>query len=509
MDELEELNTLRMRGIRLLAGVAWLATLVIVGGTLWADSGATPALMAVALSIYPTVVALRGSHDAATRTVLGATMPLYCALMLFQWSGHVWQVDLHMTFFAMLAVVAVLADWRPLVAGAAVTAVHHLALDALAPALVFHGGSDFARVVLHAVILVVETGVLIVLANRLEALLMAQVVARNAQRDLEEEAARERARVAAEQQQVVDEIAAGLKALAAGDLTCTIHSRFPEQFEALRDDFNGALASLDSLVGRVAQSSGQISSSTGEIRMASDDLARRTELQAESLERVTRSIAGLVEAGAVAAHRASEATATLESSQERAENGHAIVARAMETMERIERSAGEIGQIIALIDGIAFQTNLLALNAGVEAARAGESGKGFAVVANEVRSLAQRSAEAAKDIKALIATSTAQVSEGVDLVTRTGTVLQDMKQDVTTISALVSDIATSARTNADELGRVGEAFGGIDRATQQNAAMAEESNAALRSLAAETGALMEAVERFSATTPGMRLRMAA
>lgn len=510
MEHQGELNILRLRGIRLLAGIAWLATLVIVGGSPWGEGGLLPVMLAVGLSIYPTVVALRGINDAATRTVLGATMPLYCALLLFQWSGHGWQGDLHMTFFAMLAVIAALADWRPLVAGAAVTAAHHLVFDVVAPDLVFQGGSDFARVMLHAVILVVEAGALVVLANQLETLLLAQVAARNARRQMEEDAERERARVDAEQQQVVREIAAGLKSLAAGDLTCTIASRFAPQFEALREDFNDAVASLDSLVGRVVESSAQISGSAGEIRMASDDLARRTEIQAESLEQATRRVAGLVEGVTAAARHAGEATATLRSSQERAENGHEIVARAMETMERIERSAGEIGQIISLIDGIAFQTNLLALNAGVEAARAGESGKGFAVVANEVRSLAQRSAEAAKDIKELIATSTAQVSEGVDLVTRTGTVLQDMKRDVTTITDMVADLALAARSNADELGRVGEAFDGIDRATQQNAAMAEESNAALRSLGAETAALMNAVERFRASAGAVaRMRMAA
>ncbi|MDE2620329.1 MAG: hypothetical protein KGL54_09230, partial [Sphingomonadales bacterium] len=162
----------------------------------------------------------------------------------------------------------------------------------------------------------------------------------------------------------------------------------------------------------------------------------------------------------------------------------------------IEQSAGEIGQIVSLIDGIAFQTSLLALNAGVEAARAGESGKGFAVVATEVRALAQRSADAAQDIKRLIDASNQHVVEGVQLVTQTGSVLASMLEEVTRIAGTVAEITDRVKENAAALGDISETFRGIDRDTQQNAAMVEESNAALRSLATEANALLAAIAHF-------------
>ncbi|MDE1917689.1 MAG: methyl-accepting chemotaxis protein [Sphingomonadales bacterium] len=478
--------------------MAWLSTLIIIANSFFAGSGVLPPVMAVALTLYPTMAAMRGAHDGVTRVVLGGTMPLYSAILLFQWTGHPWLIDMHMTFFAMIAMLVVLADWRPVIAGAAVTAVHHLSLNFIEPALIFPGGGAFGRVILHAAVVVVEAAVLVVLAQQLEALLLGQAAARKAGIRLEEETARERAMREAEQQAVVDRVARGLKALAAGDLSSPINTAFPPAFEGLRSDFNLTLESLNHLVGRVAQASDQISNGAREIQTAADDLATRTETQAISVERASRSIRELATSAAVTVSRAREANDTLASSQHRAEEGYTVVEQAMETMGQIERSAGEIGQIVTMIDAIAFQTNLLALNAGVEAARAGDAGKGFAVVASEVRALAQRSADAARDIKALITTSRSEVSDGVELVKNSGKVLQMVMEDVTSIGALVSDITVAAEGNAKELAHMREAFGDIDRSTQQNAAMVEESNAALRLLANETGGLTSAVECFKA-----------
>lgn len=506
---MEELNKIRQQGIRILCGVAWLSTLIVLAGSFFADSGFVPVLLAGALVIYPTLAAARKVDDAVTRIAVGATMPVYSAILLFQWSGHSWLIDLHMTFFAMIATLAVLADWRPVLAGAAVTAVHHLALNFLAPSLVFSDGADFGRVVLHAVVVIAETGVLIVLARRLETMLLAQVTAQQEKSELEHAAGLERIDREREQQFVVREIEKGLRSLAAGDLDCPIESRFPAAFEPLRSDFNATLDALNTLIANVADASSQIRNGTQEIRIAADDLARRTEMEAASVEQATHTIGTLVSSAAATAAQASKANDTLSSSQDRAAKGHAVVGRAMETMHRIEQSAGEIAQIISLIDGIAFQTNLLALNAGVEAARAGDAGKGFAVVANEVRALAQRSADAAKSIETLITASTAQVSEGVELVTQTGHLLQEVVTEVTSIGSLVTDIASAARFNADSLSDVRETFNGLDRSTQQNAAMVEQSNAALRTLAHETDALMTVVERFKGKVINPALQRAA
>ena len=496
---MEELDSLRLQGIRILAGIAWLATTIVAGGSLFAGTGALPVVMAAGLAVFPTWAAAQRLNDMALRIALGATMPLYCAILLFQWTGHAFLIDLHMTFFAVIAVLVVLADWRAVVAGAAVTAVHHLVLNFVAPSLVFSNGADLGRVVLHAVVVIVETSILVLLANRLEQLLLAQVAAREARNALRASAEAERTTRDAEQQEVVAAIAQGLGALAHGDLTQRIDTRFPEAFEGLRLNFNQALGDLDKLVASVASASARIQCGTGEIHVASNDLARRTEQQAASIEQAAHTIADLVAAAGQTASRAEEASTTLSQSQNQAAHGAEVVSEAMATMERIEQSSAEIGQIVALIDGIAFQTNLLALNAGVEAARAGDAGKGFAVVANEVRALAQRSADAAKDIKRLITNSSAQVSQGVELVTRTGKALQDVMEQVSSIAGSVGEITGAVKGNAAELTRVRETFTAIDYSTQQNAAMVEESTAALRTLAAETNLLTGAIAHFKGT----------
>ena len=468
-----------------------------------------PVLLALALSVYPTLAMLRGTDDAPTRIMLGATMPLYCAVWLYQWSGHAWIIDLHMTFFAMIAMLAVLVDWRAVLAGAAVTAVHHLVLNFVAPALVFGGGSDLGRVVLHAVVVVAETALLVGLVIQLEKLLLAHSEAQAARIMAEEIAEQEREQRAAEQRLVVEAIEKGLASMARGDLTARIHDDFPKAFEALRRNFNNTLGNLEKLVGSVAEASAQIQTGTSEIRVASDDLSRRTEAQAASVESASHAIADLVASASRMASNASAASDTLVHSQNRAVEGHQVVANAMATMEKIEQSAGEIGQIVSLIDGIAFQTNLLALNAGVEAARAGDAGRGFAVVASEVRALAQRSADAAADIKRLISNSTAQVSEGVGQVARTGEVLREVMEQVTMIASTVQEITEAARGNAEELARVNDTFMMIDQSTQQNAAMVEESNAALRTLANETDGLIHSVERFQGDNARSLMRRAA
>jgi len=280
-------------------------------------------------------------------------------------------------------------------------------------------------------------------------------------------------------------------------------------FEPLRTDFNTTVATLRSLVSSVAGSSRQIEASVSEIHHAADDLARRTEIDAATVEQAAHTITQMTASATSAATRATEVQGALDESQQRAVRGREIVTRAMTSVQKIEQSANEIGNIVTLIDGIAFQTNLLALNAGVEAARAGEAGKGFAVVATEVRALAERTTEAARNIKALINTSTVQVSEGVDYVTQAGTVLQDVMVEVSEIGALVTEITEATRSTAQVLSGVQNTFVAIDKSTQQNAAMVEESNAAVRSLAQEAKALMATLGQFSLRDDRSPLRAAA
>ena len=295
---------------------------------------------------------------------------------------------------------------------------------------------------------------------------------------------------------IVSNLSEALKQLAANRLDCQITTAFPDGHDELRRDFNAAVASLSEAMAAVRSSATGVLNGANEIRTASDDLSNRNEQQAATLEETAAAMSQVTDGVKESAISAGEVQKSITEAHQEATQGGAVVTRAIDAMAAIERSAQEISQIIGVIDGIAFQTNLLALNAGVEAARAGDAGKGFAVVANEVRALAQRSADAAKDIKALITTSTEQVAGGVTLVRETGNLLGKIVNRVGEITDLVGEIATNANIQASSLDMVNNAVGEMDRVTQQNAAMVEQSTAAARSLADEARELNTIVGRF-------------
>jgi methyl-accepting chemotaxis protein len=299
-----------------------------------------------------------------------------------------------------------------------------------------------------------------------------------------------------EREASLDAIGGGLHALAERNLTFRLSNAVPEAYRRLQDDFNAAITQLETALARVAGSAGAIGSGSSQIAAAADDLSRRTEQQAASLEQTAAALEEITVTVKKSAEGAVHASEVVGATKTEAERSGAIVRRAVEAMGRIEKSSREIGQIIGVIDEIAFQTNLLALNAGVEAARAGEAGKGFAVVASEVRALAQRSAEAAKEIKGLIQTSTVEVEQGVDLVGETGKALETIVGQVAEIDNVVTDIAAGAREQATSLAEVNTAVGQMDQNTQKNAAMVEETTAASHSLRRETEELMRAVASF-------------
>ncbi|MDX2205516.1 MAG: methyl-accepting chemotaxis protein [Hyphomicrobiaceae bacterium] len=292
-------------------------------------------------------------------------------------------------------------------------------------------------------------------------------------------------------------LADGLGRMSEGDLTQEIHTAFPPALERLRVDFNAATDKLRATVLSVVSSTGSITSSTREISSAADDLSKRTEQQAASLEQTAAALDEITATGKKAAEGASHAREVVTAAQQDAEKTGVVVRKTVEAMGGIEKSAQQISQIIGVIDEIAFQTNLLALNAGVEAARAGDAGRGFAVVASEVRALAQRSADAAKEIKGLISTSSSQVADGVQLVAETGKALERILEQVADINKVVIDIAAGAQEQATGLSQVNSAINQMDQATQQNAAMVEESTAAGHSLAQEADTLSQLVAQFN------------
>ncbi|CAN7493133.1 methyl-accepting chemotaxis protein [Phenylobacterium sp. LjRoot219] len=304
------------------------------------------------------------------------------------------------------------------------------------------------------------------------------------------------ARSAREQAVVVEALQTALSGLSGGDLRVRVEAEFAPEYAQLKSDFNAAAIKLEEAMGEVVQKTAAITAAAGEISSAADNLSKRTEQQAASLEETAAALDQITATVRRTAEGAGHARGVVANAKSAAEGSGEVMRAAVEAMGQIEESARQIGQIIGVIDEIAFQTNLLALNAGVEAARAGEAGKGFAVVASEVRALAQRSADAAKEIKDLISTSSQQVASGVGLVAQTGEALARIVAQVGDINGVVTDIASSAQEQATGLVQVNTAVNHMDQMTQQNAAMVEESTAASRSLATDAGDLKSLVGQF-------------
>jgi methyl-accepting chemotaxis protein len=328
---------------------------------------------------------------------------------------------------------------------------------------------------------------------RLEKEAADQRAAAEAERKLNEE---QRAHAAEQQALVVESVASGLSNLAGGNLMFRLNTPFAPEYEKLRNDFNDAMAKLQDTMKVISVNTQGIRGGGEEISQASDDLSRRTEQQAASLEETAAALDEITATVRKTAEGAKEASTVVGAAKTDAEHSGEVVRQAVQAMSAIENSSAQIGNIISVIDEIAFQTNLLALNAGVEAARAGDAGRGFAVVASEVRALAQRSADAAKEIKALISASSQQVTSGVALVDETGNALERIVKQVAQINTLVNDIAASAQEQATGLTQVNTAVNQMDQVTQQNAAMVEQSTAASHSLAQEVEELSRLLSQF-------------
>ena len=334
-------------------------------------------------------------------------------------------------------------------------------------------------------------------------------------RRLEEEAASGRLGTEAEQRRMAEyerakqqelqafvaDIERGFEALSDGDLTVRLDRPVAAEYEPIRLRYNESVDKLEDAFGSVIAGISAIRTGLSEITVASGDLSQRTEQQAASLEQTVAALSDVTAQVNESASGAGQAQMAAESTRTNAEEGGAIVGKAIAAMVEIEHSSQQINRIIGVIDEIAFQTNLLALNAGVEAARAGDAGRGFAVVAQEVRGLAQRSADAAKEIKALISTSRDQVENGVKLVKASGESLHEIVAKVAGMSTTVEAIAGSARDQARSLKEVSIAADQMDKVTQQNAAMVEQATAAAQALSHETDELAQLMQRFRTKTP--------
>lgn len=295
---------------------------------------------------------------------------------------------------------------------------------------------------------------------------------------------------------VFDEIAMSLSSLAKGDLKYQIETDYAGTFEILKQDTNQTSARIKQIVTEILIAANEIASASKEIASGSIDLSQRTENQASSLEETAASMEEMSTTVKQNADNAQQANQLAMRAREVAEEGGTVVEQAVEAMSSIENSSQKVSDIIGVIDEIAFQTNLLALNAAVEAARAGEAGKGFAVVASEVRTLAQRSSEAAKDIKGLILDSNTQVRDGVELVGETGQSLSNIVESIKRVADIVSEIAAASQEQATGVGEINAAITQMDEMTQQNAALVEESSASARSLEDQSDKMMRLMSFF-------------
>jgi methyl-accepting chemotaxis protein len=298
-----------------------------------------------------------------------------------------------------------------------------------------------------------------------------------------QENAVEQARIdaAAEQKHLIDSLAGGLKNLADGDLTFRLGD-FPEANRQIRDDFNGAMAQLQETIKAITTVTREVTNATAEISASTTDLSQRTEEQAACLEQTSASMEQIASTVKLNAEHAQHANQSATSMRNAADRGGKVVSKAVDAMAQIETSSRKIFDIIGVIDEIARQTNLLALNAAVEAARAGESGRGFAVVATEVRSLAQRSAQAAKDIKDLISSSNGQVKEGVDRVNDAGIALHEVVESIKGVAEVIADIASARSEQSTGIEQINIALNQMDEVTQQNSALVEENAATAKML---------------------------
>ena len=505
----DEMRALRETGIRV---IGLLAGVIGAGLAIWALVAGAPlvALAAGVLVAPPFGFALTRRCDPVARSLVGISYPLLAALLLAMASDTDWLVDMHMVFFAFLAVLVALADWKVIVVGTLVTALHHLLLNFIAPALVFPDGADLLRVLFHAVIVLGEAAVLVVMCRQFEVLVCNLAEVRRTEAALEAERSAERERLAEEQRLVLAGLAERLRHLAAGDLSSRLETPFPGEYDRARTLLNQSCAELERLVGVVAQTADHVANGAHEMRAASGDLATKTEQQTAAIESAVRTAGELLDdIEAQAALWATTRTTALDAKSD-ADRGAEEIAAAADAITRIEASSAEIGEMIGFIDTIAFQTNLLALNAGVEAARAGEAGKGFAVVAGEVRELAQRSAQSATAIKALVAASKDEVAVGVARVQQLVTLLASLVGRFSDIAGQVEHIAQGSEGSLDAIRRINAAMGVLDRGMQQNAAMAEQTSAASVELLRSAEDLRDQVSRFrQQDAAGMPLSRAA
>lgn len=435
-------------------------------------------------------------------------------LIVHQYEGHPWQSDMHMLFFAALAVLAVYFSWAPIVTFALVVALHHLVLFFIHPSAVFFGEVELSRVLLHAVILMIEAAALILIVKILgEALTRSEQDAARAELALQEADAMRAQRQAQRQtdehdralrqkaqHRVVSEIETGLIRLASGDLSREIESPannpFPEEYEAIRNAFNISMHQMHDLVEQVDAISGFVRKDASEIAKAASAMYASTAVQSDMAAQSTQSLQSAIHKVGISLDTVRRAEKESQENQTLAQSGGEIVQKAMAAMQAIESSSGQITRIIGVIEDIAFQTNLLALNAGVEAARAGEAGRGFAVVATEVRGLAERATSSAREIRQLISESEGHVQTGAELVNGSGAALAQIVARAARIGGFIDQLVAQAEDQSDELKQASTRIGQSNGLTGQTRASAQNTRTLIEGITGKIDELVAVLAAF-------------
>lgn len=550
----DKLENARERSTSILSMAAIGSVPLVILACWWVGSSWLPAGVAAVIAVAG-FFAARGATGPVARIIVGQSLVGQAISMAAAFSGHPWQLDMHMTFFVAMAAMVAMVDLRALVIAALTIMVHHLSLSIVWPALIYPAADVFgniSRALVHSAIVAVETVALaLAIGMRLqidqesverekelakatsealeakglaeqafedaildkrrveEAMAAAETASARAQEEnnlalaahskhveLERVSADLRTVSETQRQTVVDALQTALNKLALGDLDADILTVFAEEYEGLRHDFNRAVLNLREAIGEGAVLSAKIRGEAQGISEASCSLSSRTEREAASLETTAAAIEELTVNVRTANETAREAAAKAATAAVSASEGRRVVGEAIKAMREIEEASSGVARVTSVIHEIAFQTNLLALNAGVEAARAGDAGRGFAVVAAEVRALAQRSSEAAREINELIETSEKRVSEGVLLVGDTEKSLDEIASTVSEISGFMDQISMASSQQTAAFNEISTAVSDLDGATQKNVAMSLDTNVACSELTQLAERLAVAMAQF-------------